>query len=78
MRLIKQWQGIFKQQRAHTFADLSFIPGGVVPGLLLLKLDFLENKDDWPFLWGKNECVIDICADYIFLANAVNDLINKK
>src|SRR5665647_1371251 len=35
------------------------IAGGVVPGLLLLKPDFLENKDDWPFLWGENECVID-------------------
>ena len=59
-------------------ADFSFIAGGVVPGVLLLKPDFLENKEDWPFLWGENECVIDICADYIFLANAANDLINKK
>ncbi len=58
-------------------ADFSFIAGGVVPGVLLLKPDFLENKEDWPFLWGENECVIDICADYIFLANAVNDLVNS-
>jgi endoglucanase len=36
-------------------ADFSFIPGGVVPGVLLLKPDFLENKEDWPFLWGENE-----------------------
>jgi hypothetical protein len=34
-------------------ADFSFIAGGVVPGLLLLKPDFLENKEDWPFLWAK-------------------------
>ena len=59
-------------------ADFSFIAGGVVPGVLLLKPDFLENKEDWPFLWGENECVIDICADYIFLANAINDLVSKK
>ncbi len=59
-------------------ADFSFIAGGVVPGVLLLKPDFLENKDDWPFLWGENECVIDICAEYIFLSNAVNDLVNEK
>ena len=58
-------------------ADFSFIAGGVVPGVLLLKPDFLENKEDWPFLWGENECVIDICADYIFLANAVNELVNS-
>ena len=59
-------------------ADFSFIAGGVVPGVLLLKPDFPENKEDWPFLWGENECVIDICADYIFLANAQDALVNEK
>ncbi len=59
-------------------ADFSFIAGGVVPGLLLLKPDFPENKEDWPFLWGENEVVVDICASYIFLSNAVNELVNKK
>jgi hypothetical protein len=58
-------------------ADFSFIAGGVVPGLLILKPDFPENKEDWPFLWGENECVIDICAAYIFLSGAVNELVNK-
>ena len=55
-------------------ADFTFIAGGVVPGLILLKPDFLENKEDWPFLWGENECVIGGCASYLFLSNAVNDL----
>jgi len=58
-------------------ADFAFIAGGVVPGILVLKPDFPENKEDWPFLWGENEYVIDICANYIFLANAVNDLMGK-
>jgi endoglucanase len=44
-------------------ADFSYISGGVVPGVLLQKPDFMENKEDWPFLLGENECVIDICAD---------------
>lgn len=55
-------------------ADFSFIAGGVVPGVLVLKPDFPEHMIDWPFLWGENECVIDICAQYIFLANAVDHL----
>ena len=59
-------------------ADFSFIAGGVVPGLLLLKPDFPENKEDWPFLWGENECVVNICADYIFLSGAVKELVSKK
>jgi len=59
-------------------ADFSTIAGGVVPGLILLKPDFLENKDDWPFLWGENECIIDGGAWYIFLANAVKEIVNEK
>jgi len=58
-------------------ADFTFIAGGVVPGLLLFKPDFLENKEDWPFFWGENEYVIDICSAYVFLSNAVNEMVNK-
>jgi hypothetical protein len=58
-------------------ADFRFIAGQVVPGLLLLKPDFPENKDDWPFLWGENEATVGGCADYIFLSGAVNELANK-
>jgi endoglucanase len=58
-------------------ADFAFIAGGVVPGLLLFQPDFLENKEDWPFFWGENEYVIDICSAYIFLSNAVNEMVNK-
>jgi endoglucanase len=64
-----------KQTYGNNRADFSFIAGGVVPGVLLLKPDFLENKEDWPFLWGENECVVDICADYVFLANAEKSII---
>lgn len=56
-------------------ADYSFIAGGIVPGVLMLKPDFPENKEDWPFLWGENEYVINLGASYLFLANAVNDLV---
>jgi hypothetical protein len=57
-------------------ADFSFIAGGVVPGILILKPDFPENKEDWPFLWGENEYVVDVGASYVFLVNAVNDVLN--
>ena len=59
-------------------ADFTTIAGGIVPGVMLLQPDFLENKDDWPFLWGENEVTIGGSADYIFLANAVNKLLNDK
>jgi hypothetical protein len=56
-------------------ADYSFIAGGIVPGVLIIKPDFPENKEDWPFLWGQNEYVISIGASYIMLANAVHALL---
>jgi hypothetical protein len=58
-------------------ADFTFIAGGVVPGVLVLKPDYPENMDDWPFLWGENEYVIDIGASYIFLANAAQELLGR-
>jgi hypothetical protein len=58
-------------------ADFSFIAGGVVPGVLVLKPDFPENMDDWPFLWGENEYVIGLGASYVFLANAAHEVLAK-
>ena len=59
-------------------ADFSFIAGGVVPGALILKPDFPENKEDWPFLWGENEYVINLGGSYIYLVHAANALVNSK
>jgi hypothetical protein len=58
-------------------ADFAFIAGGIVPGVLVLKPDYPENMDEWPFLWGENEYVIDIGASYIFLANAAQELLGR-
>jgi len=55
-------------------ADFSYIAGGVVPGILILKPDFPENKEDWPFFWGENEVTVGICANYIFLGAAAEGL----
>ena len=70
--------GMVSQEVAYgnNRADFSFIAGGVVPGVLILKPDFPENKEDWPFFWGQNEYVVDVAASYIFLVNAVNQVLN--
>jgi len=59
-------------------ADFSFIAGGIVPGILILKPDFPENREDWPFFWGENEYVITQAAEYIFLVNAAEELLGEK
>ena len=58
-------------------ADFSFIAGGIVPGVLVLKPDFPENKEDWPFFWGQNEYVINLGASYIHLVHAAQDLLSR-
>lgn len=59
-------------------ADFAYIAGGIVPGILVLKPDFPENKEDWPFFWGENEYIVDIGADFILLSLAINELISKE
>ncbi|WP_311270919.1 glycoside hydrolase family 9 protein [Sphingobium sp. WCS2017Hpa-17] len=59
-------------------ADFSFIAGGVVPGVLVIKPDFPENHEDWPFFWGENEYVIPEGAAWIELANAANRLSGNR
>jgi endoglucanase len=55
-------------------ADFTFIPGGVVPGIVIVHPDFPELKDDWPFLWFENEYVITAAASYLYVANAARTL----
>jgi hypothetical protein len=59
-------------------ADYSFIAGGLVPGVLVIKPDFPENKEDWPFLWAQNEYVIGGASSYIYLVLAANDLLKEN
>ncbi|MCQ2130313.1 MAG: glycoside hydrolase family 9 protein [Bacteroidales bacterium] len=64
----------------NTRADYTTIAGGVAPGLLVRNPDFLENKDDYPFLWGENECCINSVPNYVMLtlaAQEVAEAINK-
>lgn len=55
-------------------ADFSFIPGALVPGLLLLQPDYVENKDDWPFFWGQNEATIGGNASYLLFGLMLSNL----
>lgn len=59
-------------------ADFSFLAGGVVPGALILKPDFPENSESWPYFWGENEYVINMGPIYIALVQAANDLLKTR
>jgi len=51
-------------------ADYTFIPGGMIPGVVILQPNFPELKEGWPFLWYENEYVIDAATSFILAANA--------
>ncbi|MGC2476146.1 MAG: hypothetical protein WA485_17540, partial [Candidatus Sulfotelmatobacter sp.] len=54
----------------HT--DYTFIPGAMIPGVVILKPDFPELKEGWPFLWYENEYVVDAGTSYILAAQAAH------
>jgi endoglucanase len=55
-------------------ADYTFIPGGMIPGVVIVQPDFPELKSGWPFLWYENEYVIDAASTFILAANAAGAL----
>ena len=55
-------------------ADYTVIPGGIVPGLLVLAPDYFENKDDYPFHWGENECCTRTVPSFVSLSLACEEI----
>jgi len=51
-------------------ADYTFIPGGMVPGIVIIKPDFPELTNNWPFFWYENEYVVDAGTSFILAAAA--------
>ena len=58
-------------------ADWSYVPGGVASGTGLIRPDFPELKDNFPFLWQQTENVIGGSATYIFCVLAADKLLNN-
>lgn len=60
--------------------DYTVIPGGIVPGLLLMNPDYMEHKDDYPFHWGENECCTRNVPQFVMLtlgAEEITKALNK-
>jgi endoglucanase len=53
-------------------ADYTFVPGGMIPGVVIIQPDFPELKPAWPFLWYENEYVVDAVTSFILAANAAD------
>jgi endoglucanase len=58
-------------------ADNTFIPGGMIPGYIVIKPDFPECITRFGFLWYEDEYTIDAAATWILEANAANALVKQ-
>ena len=57
------------------------VAGGIAPGLMIFKPDFFEHKDDYPFLWGENECCTRNIPTFIRFAlgcEEITNMLNEK
>ena len=54
-------------------ADYTFVPGGMIPGVVIIQPDFPEFRMGWPFLWYENEYVVDAVTSFILAANAAHE-----
>jgi hypothetical protein len=59
-------------------ADYTFIPGGMVPGVVVIKPDFPELTSDWPFFWYENEYVVDAGTSFMLAAGSANAETSKE
>jgi endoglucanase len=58
--------------------EWSCIPGGGVSGPSLIRPDFPELKEPFPFLWQQSEYVIGGAATYLFTVLAADRLLGEK
>lgn len=56
----------------------SYIPGGMVSGTALIRPDFPELKEPFPYIWQQTEYVMPGAATYIFCVLAADKLLNQK
>jgi len=59
-------------------ADNTFIPGGMIPGYVIIKPDFPECITNFGFLWYEDEYTVDAAATWILEANAASALVQQQ
>ena len=58
--------------------DWTHIPGGGVSGPSLIRPDFPELKEPWPYLWQQAEYVLTGATTYVFTVLAADRLLNER
>lgn len=58
--------------------DNTFIPGGMIPGYIVIKPDFPECITDFGFLWYEDEYTVDAAATWVLEANAADAIVKEE
>ncbi len=74
--------GIGRVSKLKTYSvnrgDHSYIPGGMIPGYIVIKPDFPECITHFGFLWFEDETTISAASSWVLLANAANALVKPS
>jgi hypothetical protein len=65
------------QAYGNNRADNTFIPGGMIPGYIVIKPDFPECITGFGFLWFEDEYTVDAAATWVLEANAADALVRE-
>ncbi|MDE2447804.1 MAG: glycoside hydrolase family 9 protein [Gammaproteobacteria bacterium] len=66
------------QAYGNNRADNTFIPGGMIPGYVVIKPDFPECITDFGFLWFEDEYTVDAAAAWVLEANAAEAIVKES
>ena len=65
------------QAYGNNRADNTFIPGGMIPGYIVIKPDFPECITRFGFLWFEDEYTVDAAASWVLEANAADAIVRQ-
>jgi hypothetical protein len=66
------------QAYGNNRADNTFIPGGMIPGYVVIKPDFPECITSFGFLWFEDEYTVDAAATWVLEANAADAIVKEQ
>jgi hypothetical protein len=68
--------------KLHTYSgnrgDDSYIPGGMIPGYVVIKPDFPECITDFGMLWFEDETTVSAASAWVLEASAAEALVREK
>lgn len=58
--------------------DNSYIPGGMIPGYVVIHPDFPECITNFGMLWFEDETTVSAASSWVLVANAAEAIVNEK